>query len=152
MRNRRDFLADSARVLMGGLAALASYGCEERREKTQRAQIIKQFQQSAKDLVDYRIGEGYVYDTEVDGEKIFVNLSKDHFEKGDRLNYTTGKMLVRVYDDYISVKYEGRLTNEGAVNIYNFAEELTDKVLEAVAQENDRLSKINKSDLLKDLK
>lgn len=150
MSTRREFLVSSARVSIGGLAALALYGCEEKKI-SQRNKLIEQLQYSAKDLVDYRIGNGYVYDVEVDGKPVHVNLSHSYFTtRGNLLKYTIEKTDVRVYKHgKVKVWCNGTLVKDP--NVVSIAQELTDKVLEAVIKENERIKKATLEQTRKDL-
>lgn len=121
-------------------------GCKE---KGQRDKLIEKLQNSAN--VKYMDGEGYVYNVEVDGKPVYVNLSKHHFTNhGNVLKYHRGQTDVRVYyNERIKVWYNYMPVDDP--NTISIAQKFTDRVLEAVVRENERIREIAPEQARKDL-
>ncbi len=160
MGTRRKFLADSLGTVLGGLAVLASGGCEDKRY-AYRDDKIKALQESARSYItskDFVYGEGYVYDVNVPGkigektEKAHVNLSNAFFKpRKNLLKYDSGGLSVRVYrGGAIEVWSGSNYVTDPA--ILETAQKRTDEVLKAIAEENARVKEKRINEMLKGLR
>ena len=135
METRRNFL----KFGLAGIALTSSGGCEERRRED-RVRNIRALQNSARSLAKYTPGEGFVYDVNVAGEKVHVNLSAAYFmEHNNLLKYTRNGIAVRVLRN-------GRLEFTSLTTSSNqpvdvFSEQYkADEIIQAVKQENTKLA------------